>query len=500
MIRWDARTLQNALIAFYLFPLVLFVGFVAWSAKSALSERADASARDEAALRALASCRAELDGILAPNNAKPLPDRLLALRRAAEKLEHASVFQGSVQDLLEAGTGVVRAAAHENGSSDSAKPRRDDLRMRLADASSALTALEADARKRVLAGERLFSRSIRSILLLCAAFLGFTILYACASVALIVGNQSRSLNELGRGTLALRNGNLDFRFHRITADQCGQVMNDFNEMARKLKEQTIELNGAVRSLREHAERLIEARQHKDRFLANMSHELRTPLNSIIGFSELLEMRAQTASPERIRTHAGRILKAAEHLLALITSILDLAKSDAGTLKPVPARFNLSAAIAESAELLRPLAEKKGLLVRIDVEPDVMVEADQRMLRQIFFNLFGNAVKYTERGSVSVSLARKDGSAILDVADTGIGIREEEKENIFKDFYRIDNGPDHLTDGVGIGLVLSRRLAALNRAKISFRSEYGVGSVFTATIPALPQEPESEPPTASNATS
>ncbi len=501
MIRWDAKTLQNALVAFYLFPLVLFVGFAVWSAKSILNEHADAIAHDENVLLALASCRAELDGILAPDkDAEHLPDRLLALRRAAEKLEHASVFQGSVQALLEAGMDIARAPAQGNISSDSMESRRDALRIRLADASAALTVLETNAKTRILDGERSFSSSLRSLLLLCAAFLCFTILYACASVALIVGNQSRSLNELGRGTLALRNGDLDFRFHRITTDQCGQVMNDFNEMARKLKEQTFELNGAVRSLREHAERLIEARQHKDRFLANMSHELRTPLNSIIGFSELLEMRAQTASPERIRTQAGRILKAAEHLLALITSILDLAKSDAGTLKPVLARFNLSAAIAESAELLRPLAEKKGLLVRINIEPDVMVEADQRMLRQIFFNLFGNAVKYTERGSVSVSLVRKGDFAILDVADTGIGIQDKEKDNIFKDFYRIDNGPDHLTEGVGIGLVLSRRLAEMNRAKISFRSEYGIGSVFTATIPALPQEPESTPPTASSAMS
>lgn len=319
---------------------------------------------------------------------------------------------------------------------------------------------------------------------------------------LIRRSMRKSLLTLSEGTKTLRGGNLGFRFREITPDEIGEVKYDFNMMARRIEMQSTELLRANEELRRQAEDLIEAHQHKDRFLSNMSHELRTPLNSIIGFSELIGERAERLGPEKLRSYSKRILTAAEHLLSLITSLLDLAKSDAGTLKPVFSNFDLSFAVAEMAAMLRPLAEKKSLTLETEIEKDLQVFADQRMIKQIFINLLGNAIKFTEKGGIRVRLYREKGPSssssssstaadtpaavgaiLLEVEDTGIGIPEEEIKHLFRDFHRVDNGPAHMVDGVGIGLALSRRLAALHGASIRVRSRYGEGSVFTLALPA-----------------
>ena len=316
----------------------------------------------------------------------------------------------------------------------------------------------------------------------CAGFLVFSAGYMIFAFRLTASVLKHSLVALSDGTKELREGNLDYRFREITPDETGQVKYDFNFMARRIAKQSAELQNANSFLRSQAEELIAAHQHKDKFLSNMSHELRTPLNSIIGFSELLGERAEKLPPEKIRSYSLRILTAAEHLLALITSLLDLAKSGAGTLKAVFAEFDLSFAIRDTVEMLRPLAVKKNLEVIVDIQDSISINADSRMIKQIFINLFSNAVKYTPSGKVTIRLRQaENGVCTLDVEDTGIGIEQSEQKNIFKDFHRVDNGPDMMIDGAGIGLALSRRLAKLNNGTLSFTSEYGKGSVFTLTI-------------------
>ena len=316
-------------------------------------------------------------------------------------------------------------------------------------------------------------------------FFGFfllSFLYLSLGAAWLARTTRRSLQSLSRGTRELRTGNLDFRFQEISPDEIGQIEYDFNIMARRLSMQAGKLQTANRELQEQAEKLIAAHQHKDRFLSNMSHELRTPLNSIIGFSELLEGRAARLAPEKVQSYAKRILTAAEHLLDLIVSLLDLAKSGAGVLKPVFTSFDLASAIRETAGVLAPLAAKKALAVHLDLPETLMVRADARMIKQIFINLYGNAVKYTEQGSITITLRQEGDSAVLDVADTGIGIPESEHQHLFTDFYRVDNGPGFVVDGIGIGLALCRRLADLHNGSISFRSKQGEGSTFTFTFP------------------
>ena len=293
--------------------------------------------------------------------------------------------------------------------------------------------------------------------------------------------QQQTLRIMCEGTKALSRGDLEYRFRDITPDEMGQLKFDFNAMARQLQKQSEELQKVNRELRKQAKNLQEAHKHKDRFLSNMSHELRTPLNSIIGFSELLEARAGKLPPEKQEAYAKRILTAAGHLLDLITALLDLAKSGAGKLIPSPVELDLSQTILEMCDILTPLAERKKLAVKQEITPGLQITADARMVRQIFINLFSNAVKYTDHGSITVRVRENDSSVLLAIEDTGIGIPEKDQPKLFQDFYRVESADINAVEGVGIGLALSRRLAALNNGEITFSSEEGIGSTFTVSF-------------------
>lgn len=315
----------------------------------------------------------------------------------------------------------------------------------------------------------------------------FGIFLVVATALLIAGNMiltwkiRSALRTLSAGTKELRNGNLDYRFQEITPDEIGGVKYDFNLMARRLHQQSAELHKVNAELRQQAEKLLEAHQHKDRFLTNMSHELRTPLNAIIGFSELIEARAEHLSPEKLRSYSTRILTAAGHLLSLITALLDMAKSNVGTLTAKKEDFDLSLAIREMCDMLSPLAEKKKLSVTLAITDGLQLYADPKMIRQIFINIFSNAVKYTFEGGITVRLFRAGKETLLEIADTGIGIAEEDQKKLFQDFYRVESAAAVAVDGVGIGLALSRRLAALNNGSIRFVSRENEGSTFILVL-------------------
>ncbi len=345
-----------------------------------------------------------------------------------------------------------------------------------------LVQLNADLRAGVAEAARQENDFFVQVLMIYTGVFAFCAALILTAFYIVTRVLARSLHELTTGTRELRSGNLEYRFRDITQDEIGEVKYDFNLMARRLEKQAAELSAANSELRAQAEELIAAHQHKDRFLSNMSHELRTPLNSIIGFSELIEARGEKLPPEKLISYSRRIQTAADHLLELITTLLDLAKSGAGTLQAVPVCFDLSFTVQELCELLAPLARKKGLELQMNITPGIQVCADQRMIRQIFINLFGNAVKYTLEGSVNVLLEKQGNSCSLTVKDTGIGIPENEQKNIFRDFHRVENAAKIVVDGVGIGLALSRRLAALNHGGITFVSKEKSGSAFTLSLP------------------
>ncbi|MBY0319997.1 MAG: PAS domain S-box protein [Reyranella sp.] len=237
--------------------------------------------------------------------------------------------------------------------------------------------------------------------------------------------------------------------------------------------------------------LAAAIQAKDRFLATMSHELRTPLNAVIGFTGTLLMKLPgplTAEQERqlriVRTSAG-------HLLSLINDLLDLAKIDAGKVELAREPIDCGEIIDDVATTLRPQAEAKGLdfIVRRR-QPPLIVQADRRALSQIILNLTANAIKFSDRGTVELAVARArldgatDGATRVEfsVSDQGVGIQEADAPRLFEAFSRVGANGAPKREGTGLGLHLSQKLAELMGGRIAFHSAPGQGSIFTLSLP------------------
>lgn len=229
--------------------------------------------------------------------------------------------------------------------------------------------------------------------------------------------------------------------------------------------------------------LQRANQAKSAFLASMSHELRTPLNAILGFTGTLLMRLPGPLTESQERQLSTIKRSAQHLLALINDILDLARIESGRLElrltTVLAQEVLHEVIAE----LRPLAEQRGLQFQMDApESPLPLTTDLRILRQILINLVNNAIKFTDVGEVHVSLRCETQALLFVVRDTGIGIKPEDQARLFADFGRINSVDVHTREGTGLGLRLAYRLAEALGGTVTLQSEYGVGSTFILRVP------------------
>ncbi len=223
---------------------------------------------------------------------------------------------------------------------------------------------------------------------------------------------------------------------------------------------------------------------KDRFLAGMSHELRTPLNAIIGFTGTLLMRLAGPLTEEQERQLEIVDSSARHLLSLINDILDVAKIESGKVSITPERIVLAEVVREVGDALRGMAEEKALDLQLEiVDEAVTTITDRRAVQQILLNLTNNAIKYTERGSIRIELERPHyGHVAIHVRDTGIGIRTEDQARLFQAFEQLDTSSTRRFQGVGLGLHLSQRLAALIDGTLDLESVYGEGSTFTLTIP------------------
>lgn len=302
------------------------------------------------------------------------------------------------------------------------------------------------------------------------------------------------LRRISEGTRRISRGEFGFRFTRIKEnDEIDGVMADFNHMAVRLEEQSRLIRQHHADLLAATEKLMEVNRHKDRFLANMSHELRTPLNAVIGFAELLRDRANTMLPDRLHRYASQIVSASEHLLALISDLLEVARIDAGVRTPEWSEFDLRGCIENTVTMLKPLADRKNLILEWKSPPNAcIVKADRRFICQILINLMNNALKFTHEGRVSVQMEATESESVIRVTDTGIGIAPDEQDKIFQDFHRVESNLSGSYEGVGLGLTLSRRLVEFHGGTLSVTSQPGVGSTFTVRFPTRPPiQPQGE---------
>ena len=261
-----------------------------------------------------------------------------------------------------------------------------------------------------------------------------------------------------------------------------EILSVGNDMtARKLAEDN--LKHTMVELEAAKERAEAADRLKSAFLATMSHELRTPLNSIIGFTGIILQGYVGPLTDEQAKQLGMVRKSASHLLSLINDVLDISKIEAGQLQVSLERFDLPAAIEQSLQLVRPGADKKGLVLTATVDSAVKtLTSDRRRVEQVLLNLVNNAVKFTEAGSVTVDCRRRDGVLTISVADTGIGIRPEDMTRLFKAFQQVDTGIARKYEGTGLGLYISQRLVELLGGRIRVTSEWGKGSVFSFSLP------------------
>ena len=255
-----------------------------------------------------------------------------------------------------------------------------------------------------------------------------------------------------------------------------EVRRRAGELEKRVAERTAELKTA-KDRAESADRL------KSAFLATMSHELRTPMNSIIGFTGILLQELAGPMNEEQRKQLGMVRGSAQHLLALINDVLDVSKIEAGQLEVRHETFDLRRSVEKVVDVVRPMADKKGLRLNVDVGPGIgKLASDPRRVEQVLLNLLNNAIKFTEKGDVTLTAVAADRVVRISVADAGIGIKPEDVAKLFQPFVQIETGLSRRHEGTGLGLVISRRLATLLGGDIEVRSEWGKGSVFTFTLP------------------
>ncbi len=339
---------------------------------------------------------------------------------------------------------------------------------------------------------------------------------AVTSVLLVAGTAFSSWRLLAEPLVRLRDGarilaagDLDHRFDIEQKGEVGEVARAFDEMAeelaasnRALEAEIAERRAAeeqVRHAKRDVERIVEQRTAqlvetnlrleeatatKDRFMARMSHELRTPLNSIIGFGTVMASGAAGPLTEEQERQLRMIANSGKRLLALVDDLLDISIISAGGVRIDCAPLDLGEFGSSLVETIEPLARAKGLEMKYVAQDAGGITTDRARLEQVMMNLLGNAVKFTDEGTISLSISRTTGGgARLAVSDTGIGIDAEDLDHIFAEFSQLSPPADRVNEGTGLGLAIARSLTVLLGGKIAVESALGEGSTFTVTLPA-----------------
>jgi signal transduction histidine kinase/HAMP domain-containing protein len=245
-----------------------------------------------------------------------------------------------------------------------------------------------------------------------------------------------------------------------------------------------------REIEQKSRELEAASRHKSEFLANMSHELRTPLNAVLGYAELIQDGIYGEVPAKMQEVLERIQQNGRHLLGLINDVLDLSKIEAGQLTLSPVDFSMRELVLDVVSATEALAAEKKLVLEVDAPADLPHgRGDERRITQVLLNLVGNAIKFTDAGSVRIRAGVEDSSFLVTVTDTGVGIAPEDRERVFGEFQQVDTSSTRRKGGTGLGLAIARRIVELHGGRIWVESTPGQGSTFAFTLPLRAGERE-----------
>jgi len=339
-------------------------------------------------------------------------------------------------------------------------------------------------------GARWLEDIVLKLLLSLSLTIGTTSIIVTVSVS---RNIQRSIKAINDGAAQISKGILNTRVRVFSKDEIGALAVSFNSMTETLEHNIQDLKDTEEKLKEQKKKAESSEKVKQLFLANMSHEIRTPMNAILGFARLLQ---DSSIDEEQRKYIEIILQSGDNLLVIINDILDFSKIEAGKVVFEVMPFHLVDHINSTIELQAAKAEQKNIKLTsyIDEKLPVMVQGDAVRLNQILLNLISNAIKFTEKGEVNVSVTAIKQTANdvvigFSVKDTGIGIPLEKQGKIFEVFEQATTGSVRKFGGTGLGLSIVKQLVELQGGKITLKSIPGEGSEFSFKLRFLKQTAE-----------
>ena len=271
---------------------------------------------------------------------------------------------------------------------------------------------------------------------------------------------------------------------KITSDQLDTML-EVSDENNELDALAVTFNKLFANLNRDIHAINAANEAKSTFLSNMSHEIRTPINAVLGLDEMI---LRGSHEQEIKNYAREIQSSGKSLLSIVNDILDFSKIEAGKMEILPFEYDLSSTVNDLVNMIASRAEKKGLELKMNVDPTVphCLFGDETRIKQCVLNLLTNAVKYTEQGTVTmnISFEKIDDERInlkLQVLDTGIGIKEEDLKKLFSPFERIEENRNRTIEGTGLGMSIVKSLLAAMGTQLDVKSVYGKGSDFSFTV-------------------